>query len=1247
MPSARSVVIFAAAALLAPAAAAQSPPKAAAKDSAASRSALAEGRFGKALDARVASAIVRGHAELRTPPITVSCWARLTQKKEYNILVASETKYSALHWELFTVAGTGKFTAFLSGMKPDHVRSDVDICDDRWHHLAMVYEPDRVRLYVDAKEVASQAIAPSGRTGRFEDIAIGSLLEGGFRCTGLIDEVHIESGTHPVAKLPEKAVEAGKETVGLWHFDREDSSPAAEVGRISNPSYTRFADASSAKRHAAPSYIVRSSLEVPPRCLDDRLTIELFAKEPDIVTPVGIVVDERDRLLVLESNTHFPPKGYSRHPSDRILWLQDTNSDGRADKFTVFADGFTAAMHMTSHPDGSLYVATRGSIIRLRDKDGDGVADERTTLVRLETTCTYPHNGLFSVAFDWLDRMYISMGENLGADFKLIGSDGSVVTGGGEGGNIFRATADGGKVERHATGFWNPVQLHFDVFGRLFTVDNDPDSRPPCRLLHIVPGGDYGYRYRNGRAGLHPFTAWNGELPGTLPMVAGTGEAPSGLITCEFAGWPEEHRGKMLVTSWGDYRIDIFTLERRGASFRGSAQPLVTGGDDFRPVAMAIDRNGQGHLYVTDWVDKSYEVHLKGRVWRIRPKEAAPKRGATPGERLNSSDRRVRERAARTLTSATSAGRGAVLKHHIFDKEDAFDAIRPGDRGADERKMAAVLGAMAARFGTMPEENWATFGYQRLLGLKSSDVQELVVDLFRPSNDALFDLASGLGTVIPRPAPWAPVQSSALSQLIMDPKQRSHLRLLVINLDSEDPFRQTAARQALRHSPQTLLTVDDLKLTEPRMQVGMLLARREANYVGMTSDIHRLPKYLESPDESVRFVTTQWIGEARLKQHRDSLLAALDRPGQSAQMFAATLTALALVDGAKSDEANTGGRVYLERILNDATTSAALKARALRRLPGDSKALAIDRLQAWMTSEDPALRLEAVRSMRTLPDTRRFDVLGALAADKSKPAELRAEAIAGLADDGRDASRSFLLRLADVDTGTLGQEALRSLRGRPLTAAEREALSRLPDQRDLTLAEREQREELVRRVLEPEKASLRAAADATDAWLKLLDGPADAAAGERIFYHSKSAACFRCHRFDGRGSDIGPDLSLTARTMDRRKLVESILQPSKEIAPQFFVWQVQTDDGRTFTGTLVGESANGDQTYADAEGKLITVRRREIANKASQRRSVMPDDVAKMLTLQEFRDVLAFLQQGSGEPKVSGKPSGERGASAP
>src|SRR6185503_15598806 len=113
-------------------------------------------------------------------------------------------------------------------------------------------------------------------------------------------------------------------------------------------------------------------------------------------------------------------------------------------------------------------------------------------------------------------------------------------------------------------------------FGRLFAVDNDPDSRPPCRLLHIVEGGDYGYKYRNGRKGTHPFTAWNGELPGTLPMVAGTGEAPSGLLACGLGDkLPSDYRGDLLVTSWGDHRIERYQLRPRGASFSADRIDVV------------------------------------------------------------------------------------------------------------------------------------------------------------------------------------------------------------------------------------------------------------------------------------------------------------------------------------------------------------------------------------------------------------------------------------------------------------------------------------------------------------------------------------------------------------------------------------------------------------------------------------------------------------------------------------------------
>ena len=136
--------------------------------------------------------------------------------------------------------------------------------------------------------------------------------------------------------------------------------------------------------------------------------------------------------------------------------------------------------------------------------------------------------------------------------------------------------------------------------------------------MHIVAGGDYGYRYRNGRKGFHPFTSWNGEIPGTLPMMAGTGEAPSGMVSYESIDLPDEYRGDLLVTSWGDHRIDRFRMVERGASFESVAEPLIQGGVNFRPVGLATAPDGS--LYCTDWVLRDYKVHGRGRVWRIRRK---------------------------------------------------------------------------------------------------------------------------------------------------------------------------------------------------------------------------------------------------------------------------------------------------------------------------------------------------------------------------------------------------------------------------------------------------------------------------------------------------------------------------------------------------------------------------------------------------------------------------------------------------
>lgn len=86
---------------------------------------LTEGRFGKALDARRSALYVAGKGEYRQPPMTVECWAKIRSRESFNIVVANELKSSATHWELFSFAGTGHFTAYLPGREPDHVRRSI------------------------------------------------------------------------------------------------------------------------------------------------------------------------------------------------------------------------------------------------------------------------------------------------------------------------------------------------------------------------------------------------------------------------------------------------------------------------------------------------------------------------------------------------------------------------------------------------------------------------------------------------------------------------------------------------------------------------------------------------------------------------------------------------------------------------------------------------------------------------------------------------------------------------------------------------------------------------------------------------------------------------------------------------------------------------------------------------------------------------------------------------------------------
>ena len=344
-----------------------------------------------------------------------------------------------------------------------------------------------------------------------------------------------------------------------------------------------------------------------PRVTDNRYKLELIASDSQIVTPIGMAFDHKGRLFVIESHTHERPKEYQGPSGDRIRMFADSDGDGRLDRWSTFAEGFRHAMNLLVRDDGAIYLVTRHNVVLLRDTDNDDVVDKQNELLRLETKDDYPHNGLSGIALmPGGEKLLISMGENHGLPYRLVGTDGNMLTGKDGAGAVFECTAEGRGVRRVAVGFWNPFSICVVPDGRIFAVDNDPDASPPCRLLHVITDGDYGYRYQYGRAGTHPLQAWNGELPGTLPMVCGVGEAPTAIVPYADGLW---------VTSWGDHRIEQYQLVPRGASYGASRAIIVQGGVDFRPTGMSISPDGS--LYFADWVQRDYPVHGHGRIWRL------------------------------------------------------------------------------------------------------------------------------------------------------------------------------------------------------------------------------------------------------------------------------------------------------------------------------------------------------------------------------------------------------------------------------------------------------------------------------------------------------------------------------------------------------------------------------------------------------------------------------------------------------
>jgi quinoprotein glucose dehydrogenase len=289
---------------------------------------------------------------------------------------------------------------------------------------------------------------------------------------------------------------------------------------------------------------------------------------------------------------------------------------------------------------------------------------------------------------------------------------------------------------------------------------------------------------------------------------------------------------------------------------------------------------------------------------------------------------------------------------------------------------------------------------------------------------------------------------------------------------------------------------------------------------------------------------------------------------------------------------------------------------ALMRLLGDRHASPTTRVQAMegLDALNDSQLSRAIRLALADPEPRVRNA-GRRVFARRQPEEVVAELRSTL-DKGQIIERQTALTLLGDSPGATADSVLSRWLDR-LLANEAPGEIRL----ELLEAAKRRRSADIQKKLAQYASSRKKGDPVADYQETLLGG--DAAAGREIFFNKTETACLRCHKVQGQGGDVGPDLTGIGAKQTRQYLLESIVDPNRQIAKGFETVVLTLQNGRIVSGVLKEENAQQIKLITP-EGESLVVAKKEIDDRQTGR-SAMPEDVIKHLSKYELRDLIEFL----------------------